>query len=327
MKEIGSFIELEFPQGRELYAGTTDIARLNTGRAAIWHAFRLTEASAIWIPYYQCESVREFLQKKGCKIKYYHQDKDFNPIDLFPLSNEAVLLVNYFGVMSATRMADLAKRYDHVIIDNCQAFFSAPVDGALCVYSCRKFVGVPDGAYVIGPGAEKWQQAYPQCYSSDTSGFLLQRIEYGCEGKGYESRNINEKRIDSEDIMRMSALTRAILDGSDYIRNRQRRLENFRTVHSLLSEINCMDPFRYMDKETVPMIYPLVVENDELLGKLLEAKHFQGHWWAYITNELPVDTMEYWLSRYMIPITIDQRYEEEDIRSICSIVKSVMRDV
>ena len=69
MKEIGSFIELEFPIGREWYAGTTDIARLNTGRAAIWHAFRLTEASAIWIPYYQCESVREFLQKKGCKIK------------------------------------------------------------------------------------------------------------------------------------------------------------------------------------------------------------------------------------------------------------------
>ena len=327
MKEIGSFIELEFPKGREWYAGTSDIARLNTGRAAIWHAFRLTGVSAIWIPHYQCESVPEFLQKKGCKIKFYHQDKDFNPIDLFPLSNEAVLLVNYFGVMSAIRMSELAGRYKHTIIDNCQAFFSAPVKDAFSVYSARKFVGVPDGAYVIGNNAEKYQEEYPQCYSSDTSAFLLQRIEYGCEGKGYESRSINENRIDSEDAMRMSALTRTILDGTDYARNKQRRLENFRTVHSLLGRINCMDPCRYMDKETVPMVYPLVVEKDELLEKLLEAKHFQGRWWAYITKDLPEDTMEYWLSRYMIPITIDQRYGEEDIRSLCSIVKSVLQDV
>lgn len=327
MKEIGSFIELELPKGRELYAGSAGIARLNIGRAAIWHAFRLTGASAIWIPYYQCESVREFLQRRGCVIKYYHQDKDFNPIDLFPSLDEAVLLVNYFGIMSATRMSELASKYSRAIIDNCQAFFSDPIENAFSVYSARKFVGVPDGAYVIGKNAEKYQREYPQCYSSDTSAFLLQRIEYGCEGKGYESRNINEKRIDSEDAMRMSALTLALLDGADYAQNRQRRLENFRTAHSLLAGINCMDPCRYMDKDTVPMVYPLVVENDELLGKLLEAKHFQGHWWAYITKELPEDTMEYWLSRYMIPITIDQRYDEDDIRYICSIVKSVIQNV
>ena len=84
------------------------------------------------------------------------------------------------------------------------------------VYSARKFVGVPDGAYVIGENAEKYADEYEKCCSSDTSLFLLQRIEYGCEGKTYQSRMINEHRIDSEDIMRMSALTRAILDGTDY---------------------------------------------------------------------------------------------------------------
>ena len=92
MREIGSFIELELPKGRELYYGNTGVARLNTGRAAIWHAFRLIGAKAIWIPYYQCETVREFLTRKGVDIKYYHQDKEFNPIDLQPTSNEAVLL-------------------------------------------------------------------------------------------------------------------------------------------------------------------------------------------------------------------------------------------
>ena len=40
--EIGSFIELQFYKGKEFYNQDIDIARLNTGRAAIWHAFRMT---------------------------------------------------------------------------------------------------------------------------------------------------------------------------------------------------------------------------------------------------------------------------------------------
>ena len=59
--EIGSFIELQFERGREYYKQTEHIARLNTGRAAIWHAFRVLNCSAIWIPYYQCDTVRDFL--------------------------------------------------------------------------------------------------------------------------------------------------------------------------------------------------------------------------------------------------------------------------
>lgn len=325
MKEIGSFIELELPKGRERYTGEKNVARLNTGRAAIWHAYRLTVAKAIWIPYYQCETVREFLQKKNCQIKYYHQDKNFNPTDLNPIDDEAVLLVNYYGVMSFERMKTLASGYKNVIIDNCQAFLCPPIPGAYTVYSARKFVGVADGAYVVGKDASRFVDEYTQCYSSDTAAFLLKRIEYGCEGKGYESRTINEDRIDTEDIMKMSKLTHAMLDGADYEHNCIKRRENFKRAHQLFSGINKIDPTVYMDKETVPMVYPLVVEEDALLGKLLAAKHFQGHWWNYITKELPESAFEHWLSRYVIPITIDQRYGESDIRYLCSIVENALK--
>ena len=40
--EIGSFLELQFLKGLEWYNQSKDIARLNTGRAAIAHAFRVT---------------------------------------------------------------------------------------------------------------------------------------------------------------------------------------------------------------------------------------------------------------------------------------------
>lgn len=325
MKEIGSFIELELPMGRELYTGDKDVARLNTGRAAIWHAFKITGAKTIWIPYYQCETVREFLLRKDCQIKYYHQDKNFNPTDLTPAEDEAVLLVNYYGIMSYERMKTLAADYNHVIFDNCQAFFCPPVPDALNVYSGRKFVGVADGAYVVGKDAHKYVEEYPQCYSSDTATFLLKRIEYGCEGKGYKARSINEERVDTEDIMKMSALTRAMLDGADYEHNKVRRRENFRLACELYAGMNRIDPTHYSDEDTVPMVYPLVVEDDNLLNALLDAKHFQGHWWKYITEELPKDTFEHWLSRYVIPITIDQRYGETEIHHIHSVVENALK--
>ncbi len=320
--EIGSFLELQLPKGKEFYSQEKDIARLNTGRMGIWHAFRLTGAKTIWIPYYQCDSIRETLEKKGVEIKYYHQDKNFNPTDLFAKPEDAVLFVNYYGIMSHERMRILSMGYPNAIIDNCQAFFCEPLPDAYNVYSCRKFVGVADGCYVIGKGAEKYTEEYPQSYSSDTAAFLLKRIEYGCEGKGYEARSINEHRIDAEDAMRMSKLTRYILDGSDYEYNKAKRKENFAIANELFGSFNQIDPTRFYDQETIPMVYPLVVEDDDLLPRLQAAKHFQGHWWSYICDEHPVDSFEHWISRYVIPVTIDQRYGREELEYIANIVKN-----
>lgn len=319
--EIGSFLELQLPKGRELYNQSKNIARLNTGRMAIWHAFRVTGCRRIWIPIYQCDTVRDTFVEKGIEVCYYHIDENFTPTDIRATDEDAVLLVNYYGIMSHVRMSELASNYNHPIIDCAQAFFCAPVENALTVYSCRKFVGTPDGAYVIGKDADKFTDEYPQGYSSGTAEFLFTRIEYGCEGKGYEARSRNEQRIDQEDCMQMSKLTRTLMDAEDYETNQKKRKENFAYVHGLLGSINRINPVTHMDTDTVPMVYPLVVEDDDLLRVLLEAKHFQGHWWSYICNEQPTDTFEHWLSRYMIPITIDQRYGKEELDYLVRIIR------
>lgn len=322
--EIGSFIELQMPKGLEYYKGDKNIARLNTGRAAIFHALRLAECEAIWLPYYQCDTVRDFLLRKGItNIKYYHIDKLFRPTDIVQQNNEAVLLVNYYGVMSNQRIRELANQFKNVIIDNSQAFFFQPIDSCYNVYSARKFIGVPDGAYVIGDNASKYVDEYEQGYSSDTSLFLLQRIEYGCEGKAYESRSLNEHRVDTEDVKKMSKLTRYLLDGYDYEYIKNKRQQNFALAHELLKDRNLIDIESLADRDVTPMVYPLVIENDDLLKVLLEHKHFQGHWWSYLLAEIDSDTVEYWLSRYIIPITIDQRYGEKEIEYISSIIHSV----
>ena len=318
--EIGSFIELQFSKGREYYSQETNIARLNTGRAGIWHAFRVTGCEAIWLPFYQCDTVRDFLLSKKVWIKYYHIDREFNPIDLKPSENEAVVLVNYYGVMSKARMKELAKPFENVIIDNCQAFFATPIEKCLNVYSCRKFIGVPDGAYVIGEKAERFIEEYGLSYSSDTSLFMLQRIEYGCEGKAYESRKMNEHRFVAEGCKKMSVLTRTILDGTDYEIIAQKRKENFMYAKYLFDSINCIVADQYCDKDTVPMVYPLLIEDDEVLIRLKDAKHFQGHWWEFLQDEMPKNSSEYWISKYIIPITIDQRYGRDELNYLHNII-------
>ena len=117
----------------------------------------------------------------------------------------------------------------------------------------------------------------------------------------------------------MSTLTRTMLDGADYNRIRCRRRENFDMACELFGDINLLNPTLYYDEDTVPMVYPFVVEDEGLLQKYLNAKHFQGHWWKYITKELPENTFEHWLSRYIIPITIDQRYDREELEYLRTI--------
>lgn len=319
MAEMGSFIELQFQKGKEYFKGD-NVVRLNSGRAAIFHSIRCFACNIAYVPYYECDTVRNFLIKKGIKVFYYHIDNNFNPILEKNDEHSAIVIPNYFGIMSSSRMEELASRYQNVIIDNAQAFFSEPIANCMNVYSARKFFGVSDGAYVIGKEINHYYDEYDQDFSSDTSLFLLQRIEYGCEGKAYQSRMINEKRIDGSEVKRMSKLTQTILDGIDYISIKKKRKENFLYACELFNERNIFNPLQYFDNDTVPMVYPLVIEDDLLLPKLLQAKHFQGHLWSYLLDEVEKDSFEYWISRYIIPITIDQRYGKKGLVKIQEVI-------
>ncbi|MBH1939412.1 hypothetical protein I5677_00730 [Mobilitalea sibirica] len=318
-KEFGSFLELEFMKGREYYTGS-HIARLNTGRAGIYHACRVLGCEKVCLPYYECHTVREFLEKKGMKVRYYYLNEEFCPILPFCQEDEAVVLVNYFGVMGEKRMKHLAKQYPKVIIDNAQAFFAPPLKGCMNVYSVRKFIGAADGAYVIGNQAERYMDEYQQDYSSDTGLFLLLRIEYGCEGKAYENRVENEERLNTSDIRRMSELTHAILDGTDYERIRCRRRDNFSAACDCFDKINQIEPKRYYSEDCVPMVYPLLIEKEGLPERLVENKLFQGHWWSHLLMEVEPQTLEFRLSQYLIPVTIDQRYGKEEMESMFEII-------
>ena len=127
-------------------------------------------------------------------------------------------------------------------------------------------------------------------------------------------RMSNEMRLEKAGLMLMSKLTTAILDSIDYESVKDKRIENFKIASNLFSSINLINPLKHFDQTCTPMVYPLVLEDDKLLPKLLENKVFQGHWWSYILNEMDSKSFEYWLSENIIPITIDQRYGVTELK-------------
>ena len=63
-------------------------------------------------------------------------------------NDEYLYVVNYYGQLTKRKVLELKHRFAQIILDNTQAFFQKPLDGIDTIYSCRKFFGVPDGAYL-----------------------------------------------------------------------------------------------------------------------------------------------------------------------------------
>jgi len=310
--EIGSFIELDIRDTGEYFSGVASMARLNSARAGIYHACRLYNCSSLYIPYYMCPMVGKFLTRKGIKVKSYHISETFEPVNLIQEPDAAVVLVNYFGILSNELLKKVSAKYKNVIIDNSPAFYSYPIAGCFSVYSPRKFFGVPDGCYVIGENATRLTHEYSQDCSSETSSFLLKRIEFGSSAV-YNERMKNEERIDNSDILNMSILTKALLNGIDYSKIKAKRQSNFYFAHDLYEKFNLFDPTLFIDNECVPMVYPLVVEESDLVDRFKEKHIYTGRWWKHVLLEVPDDSFEARMSKFLVPIPIDQRYGKEEL--------------
>ena len=320
--EIGSFIELDLRDSGEYFDCESNMARLNSGRSGIYHSARLLGCSIVYLPYYLCPTVKAFLYKKGIEVRQYRIDENFSPELKITEDNAAILIVNFFGILSVNRIKEIASRYPKVIIDNCAGFFNRFLCEFYNVFSTRKFFGVPDGCYVLGPAADKGCSDYAQDNSSDTAAFLLKRIEQG-SSKVYHERMLNEERLDKTDITRMSVLTRKLLNSIDYGSIKDKRLRNFHCAHALYGPYNLIDPLVFMDDDCVPMVYPLVFKDSGLVLRLKERNVYTGRWWLNVLDHVGKDSFEAFLSQYMVPMPIDQRYGPREIEYCFKVFKDI----
>ena len=318
MPEYGGCLPLEVPKKSiDLWEGFDSMA-LNSGRSAIAYAALAGKFSKCCIPYYTCKTVEAGLIEAGVQVSYYNIGQDFMPIEPAGGFDQAALFVytNYFGVMTKAMAEQIMKEHEHVLFDNTQGFFTEPMKGAYNAYSCRKFFGVPDGAYLVAEEVPYIRLETDK--SSATAQFLLTAIEEG-PNAAYEASKANEERINNAGMKQMSALTEGLMNGIDLEVVNNRRQMNFNMLHQELKQYNELQP---VCENGAPMVYPLLVEAEGLREYMVENQVFVPRWWRWIVESQDTNDFEKHLSKFLIPLPVTQNYTIGDMRAIAKVVKS-----
>jgi hypothetical protein len=317
MNPIGGYFELELRKSEEYHK---DAIRLNTGRNALELILRTRKFSKVYIPYYTCDVILEPFIKTKTQYEFYSIDNNFEPIFDYSLikGDISFLFTNYFGLKDVF-IKKLSKKCKNLIIDNSQAFFSKPIDITDTIYSCRKFFGVPDGAYLYLDKIDF--EGFPQDISIDRFFHLIKRFEYGAE-EGYSDFKKNEENLIGQPIKKMSKLTQSLMCNIDYEFIRKKRIENFKYLHDNLFNINELD--FDLANTSVPMLYPFLSNILDLKQKFIEKKIFVATYWPNVLEWTKKDSLEYKYTTQIIHLPIDQRYGINEIEYILSIIKGLI---
>lgn len=306
---VGGYFSLELPLVEEYHK---DALRLNTGRNCLEYILRSRGYKKVYLPFFICSVVLEPFEKLGVQYVFYHVDEHLELKDnLSVKAGEALLYVNYFG-LKQRYVEHLARLYGtSLIIDNTQAFYAKPVTGIDTFYSCRKFFGVPDGAYLYTEkplGVELEQDE-----SYDRMSHLLRRIDQGAES-GYDDFRKNDDRLSGQSVLRMSRLTHRLMRGIDYEGVACRRRANYRLLEKELGESNkiVLD----LEDDAVPMIYPYLASIKGVRERLIAEKVFVACYWPDVLDWVDGSSLEYCLASQMLPLPIDQRYGKETMNGV-----------
>lgn len=318
--EMGGYLPLELNEGTSRFHDIPreEILEVNTGRTAIWCAIKNLTGKRIHVPLYYCPDVISMLHTLELEIKFYHLDNNLLPKDLVVQDDDIVLLVDYYGIINGA-ISCCAEKFSKVIIDQSHGYFYAPVlrDGVMNVYSCRKFIGVPDGAYLIGKNLKEVR--LEQDVSYERLRPLYKSIELGTNA-GYRENKDNEHFFENSHL-KMSELTRKILDNADNERIINRRCENFSFVHERLGEVQKLS---ITETNIVPYMYPLLLEKD-IHDILVQKKIYAPVLWGHLLGKEWEGTLEQQYAKHIIPLPIDQRYSLKEMAYMVDTIYSVLQ--
>lgn len=317
MKSIGGYFGLDSRNERHFH---DKALRLNSAHNAFELLLSNKKYRRIYMPAYCCRSLLHSLERTNTEFVVYHVDRNFVPKSSLPELQDdwAILYVNYFGLKD-TYIKELYKKYaGHLIIDNSQAFFSKPIAiNVPTFYSPRKWFGVADGAYLYATNFDI--SRLPIDLSFDRMQHLLIRIDESPEA-AFELYRKNEELLSKEPVRKMSRLTESILRNIDYAQASIKRRTNFFTLHDSLAHLNLYSI--EMDDSTIPMAYPLLMDNESLRKKLIDNRIYCAKYWLETVAKL--DEEEEFLRNNLLSLPIDQRYDTQDMKYILKIIKSCM---
>lgn len=312
---IGGYFSLELPKYDEYHKNAI---RLNTGRNCLEYILLCRHYRKLYIPYYTCAAVLEPIKKLGINYVFYSIDSQFEITDDISLnSEEALLYTNYFGLKTIYIKRICEKFGYHLIIDNTQAFYANPLSGIDTFYTCRKFFGVADGAYLYTEAKANFAINIDLSY--ERMNYLIKRIDLTPQ-EGYADFQKSEENLSHIPIKSMSKLTQRIMQSIDYIQVANQRKSNFLFLHNALKDSNQL-VLNY-NQEDVPMVYPYLTIKDKLRDSLIKQHIFIAKYWPNVSEWAIANMYERYLADHLIPLPIDQRYSEKEMNQIIQTIIS-----
>lgn len=307
MREIGGFIELDRYHFPMLHEGAV---ALNCGRNALAYLIETKHIRKIVMPKFMCDSCDRVFQKYNVTVRYYSIGMNFLPQKVQLADEEWLYLVNYYGQLTNEVISKYVEKYQRVIVDYAQAYFQMPVPGIDTLYTCRKFFGLPDGAFLYTDKKIKRELMCDESF--ERMHFLLGRFERTAN-EFYDEYVQNNVFFENEPIKTMSKLTQNLLRGIDYESVKQKRTENFSFLHEKFQLINKLSLI-------IPegaFMYPLYIENGADIRKKLQAeKIYIPTLWPNVFDICGEGELEYEMAKNILPLPVDQRYNINDMKYI-----------
>lgn len=107
-----------------------------------------------------------------------------------------------------------------------------------------------------------------------------------------------------------------IIPEDEIIIAKQKRIENFKFIHSKLQTSNELN--LELTLNDVPMVYPYLNYNEDIIRKLKKNNIESDRFW----NPLPINTQEGIFQRFIIPIPLSQNTKKNETAKMIDIVLS-----
>lgn len=313
MREIGGYFELENFVSNPYHK---NLVALNTARHALIYVLRAKKIKKIYIPYFLCDSVQKVLDQEGFDYEQYYISDTLQPLfDKILNADEVLYVVNYFGLFSDEEISSLKEKHHKIIVDSAQAFFQRPIDGIDTIYSCRKFLGVPDGAYLSTD--VHLDETLELDVSKDRMRHVLGRYE-GDAQTYYKDFKDNSFSFKKEPLKAMSRLTRNLLGAINYDEVIKIRNSNFDYLNTELKSYNMMP----VSKPEGAFGYPFYVKNGvSFREKMALKKIYIPTLWPEILVNCPENSVEYDFAANILLLPCDQRYNLDDMAYMVQCIK------
>lgn len=315
---------------------TDDSGYFVNARSALAAFLTSVRPQCVWLPSYLCRSILVPLLGCKCSHRFFPVGRHLQVLPGSWLDEvhegHVVLLIAYFGFPVQEEIAARVRARGALTLEDAsQALLSTHVGRfSDCVlYSPRKTVGVPDGGilrpwtpvpdiHLMPAPCDWWSTAFQAC--------LLRRDAdlYGGHPDRKWFRLYREASTKAPcGPYAMSTLSDTLLRTSfDYDAVAARRRTNFQYLLDTLRDIAI---YRELPEDVVPLGFPIILEDRARVQETLYQENIYPpvHW--DIDSLVPQEYVEsHQLSRRILTLVCDQRYDLEDMKRTVKCIRAVV---